>query len=379
MRKFVITMIAVFGVIALGLIILLVSVISSGGLSVSSSYSMANLELVNTSTISMEGIDTLSLDYSSDDIIFYESDTQELILKEYMNISPNEKELTQIKQNGSELRLRGGDRTRQNWMFNHYSGYVEIYLPADYQGSISASTSSGNIESELELHLSTFAASCSSGDIHMNEVSAADISAATTSGNIEFEIAEGNRSFASSSGDIRIHGGNGDTVVSSTSGNITMKENSGELNAAASSGDITIEDANGAKEIETTSGVIKVSDCTGFMKVSASSGDIIISDLGDAGTFESTSGNIRISFTEQLAQSTKDIEADASSGDVELKLPSGLNFEFVAKTSSGDIRTSFDDSLSYQKDGEQASGIIGTNPRFGLDLTTTSGNITVED
>ena len=379
MRRFVISMIAVFGVIALGLVILMVSVINSGGLSISSSYSFANVNLVNTRNLSMEGIEVLSLDYSSDDIIFYESDTPELVLKEYMSITPNEDELTQIKQRGYELRLLGGDRMRQNWIFNHYSGYVEVYLPAGFHGSISASTSSGNIETDLTLNLSEFAAASSSGDIQIHGVYASQISAASTSGNIEFDKAEGQRSFASSSGDIKIMGGNGDTEVSSTSGNITMIENTGELSAEASSGDITIETANGTKEIETTSGEIHLSECSGYLCASSSSGDIIISDLGSAGVFETTSGNIKISFTDELLKNSEDIEAVASSGDVTLKLPLGLNFDFVAKTSSGDIDTFFDDSLSYKKDGDYASGTVGVNPDFHLEIATNSGNITVED
>jgi DUF4097 and DUF4098 domain-containing protein YvlB len=379
MRRFVISMIAVFGVIALGLVILMVSVINSGGFSISSSYSIANVNLVNTRNLSMEGIEVLSLDYSSDDIIFYESDTTELILKEYMSITPNEVELSQIKQSGSELRLLGGDRMRQNWIFNHYSGYVEVYLPSGFHGSISASTSSGNIETDLALNLSEFAADCSSGDIRLNEVYASQISAETSSGNIEFDKAEGERSFSSSSGDIKVRGGNGDTEVSSTSGNIMIVENTGELNAEASSGDITIDTVNGVKEVETTSGEIQLSECSGYLNASSSSGDIIVSDLGGAGVFESTSGNINVTFTDELAENRDDIEAVASSGEVELKLPPGLNFDFVAKTSSGDIDTFFDDDLSYKKDGDYASGTVGVNPVFKLELATTSGNITVED
>ncbi len=379
MRRFVITMIAVFGVIALGLVILMVSVINSGGLSISSSYSIADMNLVSTRNLSMDGIEVLSLDYSSDDIIFYESDTSELVLKEYMNITPNDDELSQIKQSGSALRLRGGDRIRQNWIFNHYRGYVEVYLPSDFHGSISASTTSGNIETDLVLNLSDFATTCSSGDIHFNEVYASQISAATSSGNIEFDMAEGNRSFSSSSGNIKIKGGNGNTEISSTSGNITIINNTGELSAAASSGNITIEAAIGAKEVETTSGEIKLSECSGYLKASSSSGEIVISDLGSGGIFETTSGNIKVSFTEELVKNREDIEAIASSGEVELRLPSGLSFDFEAKTSSGDIDTFFDDSLSYKQDGDHASGTVGADPAFQMKIVTSSGNITVED
>ena len=379
MRKFVISMIAVFGVIMLGLIILMITAISSGGISTHSSFTISHAELVNTSNISMEGIEELTLEYSSDDIFFYESDTSELILMEYMSIAPDENELTRVKQSGSKLRLQGGDRMRRNWIFNYYNGYVEVYLPTNYRGSISASTSSGNIETDLIFTLADFAAACSSGDIYINEVSAAKISAATTSGNIDFNKAEGTRSFASSSGDIRILGGNGDTDVSCTSGNITVHNNTGALNAEASSGDITVKAVVGYKEIETTSGNLQLSDCSGYLKATASSGDTIISDLDGAGSFKSTSGNINVSFTDSLNANNEDIEAVSSSGDVTLKIPGGASFDFEANTSSGDIDTFFDESLSYKKDGDHANGTVGDNPTFRMELETTSGSITVKD
>ncbi len=377
MRKFIISMVAVFGVIALGLIVLMVTIINSSRLSNSSSYSSARVELVSTRNLSMAGIEQLSLEYSSDDIIFYESDTPELILKEYMNITPDEKELTQIKQSGSKLKLRGGERRQQNLMFSYYNGYVEVYLPAAYRGSLSTSTTSGDIDTALVLNLSEFAASSSSGQINFNEVYATQISASATSGDIEFEIAEGTRSFSSSSGSIKIQGGNGDTSVSSTSGDIMINDNKGELKAEASSGNITIKSAMGSKEIETTSGDIRLSKCSGYLKASSSSGEINVTDLDSAGCFESTSGDIYVSFTDELVTNKEDIEAAASSGQIVMKLPSGLRFDFEAKTSSGKIDTFFDDSLSFQKDGDYASGIVGGNPNFQLNISTTSGDISV--
>jgi DUF4097 and DUF4098 domain-containing protein YvlB len=379
MKKFIVAMIAVFGVIVLGLIILMVTIISSGQISVSSPRSFAGVELVNTTSLSLEGVDSLVLDYSSDNIRFYESDSSELILKEYMNITPKEQELTQIRQSGSTLRLQGGDRNWRNWVFQNYNGYVEVYLPTGYNKSIKAVTSSGDIESELSLQLSDLSVSCSSGNIQFEEVIADQINAATSSGNIKFNRAEGDRSFASSSGNIQILGGDGDTNVSSTSGNITIKANTGELKAGASSGDIAIEAVIGSKEIDTTSGRIRLSECKGFTEATASSGDIIITELGGAGRFESTSGNIKVSFTRELSESREDIVASASSGNIVFTLPSGLSFDFVAKTSSGDIKTFFDDSLSFDKHGNTAKGSIGANPSFQMELSTTSGNITVAD
>lgn len=341
MKKFIVSMIAVFGAIAIALILLMTYVIGTGG--TRTSFMNANATLVHTSSYNMDGITNLTLEYSMDDIILYESDTNELKLMEYMSIVPEERELTQVKQTSSGLSLRGGDRIRQSWLFYHYSGYVEVYLPSAYTGRLSASTSSGNIRSDLTLHLSDYNASCSSGDIYFNEVFAKNIDASTSSGNIRFDKAEGSRSFSSSSGDIRILGGDGDSDLSSTSGNITIQGNTGKLSAHASSGDITIKDSSGNKDIETTS------------------------------------GNITVDFTDDASLLNENISANASSGDVTFRLPSGLSFEFNAETSSGEINTYFDNSLNFQKDGDYADGTVGNNPVHRIEISTTSGNITVKD
>ncbi len=377
MKKFIVSIIAVFGAIAIALILLMTYVIGTGG--TRTSFMNANATLVHTSSYNMDGITNLTLEYSMDDIILYESDTNELKLMEYMSIVPEERELTQVKQTSSGLSLRGGDRIRQSWLFYHYSGYVEVYLPSAYTGRLSASTSSGNIRSDLTLHLSDYNASCSSGDIYFNEVFAKNIDASTSSGNIRFDKAEGSRSFSSSSGDIRILGGDGDSDLSSTSGNITIQGNTGKLSAHASSGDITIKDSSGNKDIETTSGVIKLSDCSGFLRVSSSSGDLRILEQAGAGSFETTSGNITVDFTDDASLLNENISANASSGDVTFRLPSGLSFEFNAETSSGEINTYFDNSLNFQKDGDYADGTVGNNPVHRIEISTTSGNITVKD
>ena len=377
MRKFIISMIAVFGVIAIALILLMSYVIGSGG--TGTTFMNANATLVHTSSYTMDGITNLTLEYSMDDIILYESDTNELKLMEYMSIVPEERELTQVKQTGSGLSLRGGDRIRQSWLFYHYSGYVEVYLPSAYTGRLSASTSSGNIRSDLTLNLDDYRAASSSGDIYFNEVFAKNIDASTSSGNIRFDKAEGSRSFSSSSGDIRILGGDGDSDLSSSSGNITIQGNTGKLSAHASSGDITIKDSSGNKDIETTSGFIKLSDCSGFLRASSSSGDIRILELAGAGSFETTSGNITVDFADDASLLNENISANASSGDVTFRLPSELSFEFDAETSSGDINTYFNDSLNFQKDGDYANGTVGSNPAHRIQISTTSGNITVKD
>ena len=379
MRRFIITMVTVFAVITAGLICLMIVAINAGGLRRSGTYFGSNLKLVNTQNVSLDGIQTLTIDYYSDDVTFYEGDTSELILNEYMSYTPGDDDLTRIIKNESKVRLDGRRDNFRGWFFNfNRSSRVEIYLPSDYKGELSVSTSSGNISSDMVFAVKNFKASCSSGDIKLTEVYAGNIDAATSSGNITMDKAEGKRIISATSGDIKILGGEGDTGVSSSSGNITIEASKGSLKAEASSGDITIRNSSGQKDIETTSGQIVITDSDGYTEASASSGDIRINDFSGAGNFETTSGAIKLAYAEDAAAIEEDIIIKASSGDVNLTLPAEAEFNFQAGTSSGDIRTSFDDSLAFDKNDDHASGIIGSNPSFDLKVTTNSGSIHVD-
>ena len=381
MRRFAITLIGVFAVLAVGLICLMVVAIKSGGIrSEWSDIGSSNPVLVNTQNVSLDGIDDLILNYTWDDVVFLTSETEELTLKEYMNFSPGTDDLTQITTTGSRLKLERQRMNINNWFvgINRYSR-VEIYLPSGYGGELAVSTSSGNIESDITFNIKNFKAASTSGDIRLNEINAETVSSSTSSGNITIDKAAGKRSFSSTSGDIQILDGAGDTSAASSSGNITLKNSSGSLKASASSGDIKIENSLGEKDIQTTSGQIIVNDSAGYTEASASSGDIRFTGFDGAGDFDTTSGSINIEYTQNASLLPDDLYMSASSGDLILELPSGFSFDFSAKTSSGDISTPFDDQLTYNKDGDYATGTIGANPSYGLELTTTSGTIRIRN
>ncbi len=381
MRKLMIVLISVFSIIMVGLIVLLVSAIGYGGFPVKTSVSgFSNLKLVNTQNANLEDIEAIVIDYHSEDVEFFTSNTGDLVLKEYMSFPPKEEEFTRITKSGRTLNLKGRADRFNNGIFgvNRYSR-MEIYLPAGYSGALSVSTSSGAIDSDLILILKEFEVSCSSGDIKINEVTAETINASTSSGCITFNKAEGVRDFSSSSGDIEINAGTGDTQVSSSSGSITVENSVGLLKAEASSGDIVIKKSSGKKNIKTTSGEINISDSDGFTKVYASSGDIQITELAGAGDFNTTSGEVMVIFAKDVSLINENIKVKSSSGDVDLMIPQELQFDFQANTSSGDIRTYFNDRLDFDKDEREASGIVGGSPVINLEITTTSGTIEVNN
>lgn len=374
MKRLIVILVSIFTVIALGLICLMVVAVNRGSMWTMNSF--FNLELVNEQTASLNGIDQLYIDYHADDVEFFTSDTDQLVLKEYMSFTPDKDQLTHISQSGSKMKLEGRIRDDINWFFHvNHGSRMEIYLPAEYQGALNTSTSSGNITSSLVLTLSEVQLSATSGNIEMNELTADQLEFTTSSGNITVSKAEGNRQFSAHSGEIEVYGGAGDTTVSTSSGNITIENSLGELEAKTSSGNIRIAESSGEKKLDTTSGNIDVKESDGYTKASASSGNITLSDHAGAGDFKTHSGELELDFTEV----SDSITVDASSGNADITLPSSLQFNFNADTSSGTIRTYFDEKLDFNKNGDHADGTIGSSPSFNLQITTTSGNIDVNE
>lgn len=381
MRKVIIIFIAAFVLIAAGLTFCLIYAINHGGIN-TVSVDESDLQLVNTQNVSMENITSIEIEYSSDDVVFYTSDTDELILKEYKTFIPEEDELSKVTASGNELSIKGG-RYRSNFsiktnFINIKNIYCknEIYLPADYAGKIAVRTSSGNITSNLSFHLSEFKANCNSGNVSLNEVYASSIEAASSSGNITIQKAEGDeRRISSTSGDITVSEGSGESEFESSSGNITVAKASGKLTAEANSGDIRISDSDGDKEIKTSSGNIMIRNSSGIVNISASSGEVEADIPKGAGVISTNSGNITL----ELSEVSDDIELEASSGEVTLVLPEAAGFKFKADTSSGTIRTFFDDKLSFDEDREHASGAVGASSDTDIRINTTSGNINVKD
>ncbi|MDF2872605.1 MAG: hypothetical protein K0R05_4180 [Anaerocolumna sp.] len=379
MRPFFKVLIIVYAAIAIGLIGLLIFLIHTGGIRTNNFSIGGNLKLVNTQSIKLEGIETLKIKYRSDDVVVYASDSDELILKEYMSFTPKEEDLTQITKSGKELSLEG---KRDGWNglvlgFNR-SSRMEIYLPAGYENSLYISTASGNIESDLRLKVRDFAASTASGDIEFNEVTGENLNISSASGSVTFKKAEGNRKLTTSSGDIKVYGGSGKTEISSTSGSIYVENSIGDFEAGTSSGDIKVEGTIGRKEIHSTSGVIILENSEGYIKAYTSSGDIRIRNSNGAGDFHSTSGQIDVEFSKDISSITDNINVETSSGDVTMRVPASLAFEFNASTSSGDINF-FNDQISYSKNNKKATATVGTAPIIQLTVKTTSGEIKINN
>ena len=334
MMKGLVVCFAVLFVAALGIMFY---IIYNGGMSYANLGGKMNLE--NTLTFDMSKVEEVAIKYSSEDVVFYIGDTQELVLKEYMSYKPKERDFSTGYVEDGKVVIEGKKNHFSLFHFGTKSSREEIYLPKSYAGSVTVSTASGNIKSDEVLNLSLFFADTASGDIRMNEIYASSIHAGTASGNINMNLAEGSRDLSTASGNITVLGGAGDT------------------------------------EADTASGNIKLENAQGILELGCASGDIKVMGAAGGGEFETASGNVSLQFDEITAS----IDAQSTSGNVKLQMPQNTAFTLEAATTSGNINTFFDDQLQYNKKGNKASGALNGASDLVISLETTSGNIKVLD
>lgn len=302
----------------------------------------------------------LLFDKNSNEIFFYESDSEKIVIQEYVNWKPSERETTTVEEQNGILTVTG--RRRNTGLiflgFNSRHGYVKVYLPASYQGSLKVSALSGDISADVDLILgekAKFKASTTSGDVDLLKVQAEKADISSVSGELTVQEITGDTSFSTTSGDITVKKVTGDMKFSTTSGEIEVLQGQGSCKAGTVSGDVQLSALQGSFDISTTSGAVEVYGNIGGGEVSTVSGDI------------------RLAFD---ALQT-DLDISSTSGEVQIYLPEDTSIDFDASTTSGGISTFFDPSLSFNKKGNKASGVYGSGTPLRVEVDTTSGDVTV--
>lgn len=362
------------------------------------------MRLVLEKEVSLDGIDSIDIvyDMNSNDVFFYEAEGDTLQVKEYVNYEAGEGEISTVGVNGSTLEIRGKRRSAHmvrmfGFGYNSGYGYTEIWLPVSYKGALTVKTASGDIRSDMDIALDAdFAASSSSGDMTLKEVSAAGVALAATSGNVNGAAlcaadGSGRIKIETSSGDVRIKTLTGNTTIETTSGYINADTVSGAFEGSSSSGDITVETVDGNAKASATSGYIKIKGGSGTRNISTSSGDVLLEETQEVFEVRTTSGEVTIKADKgsgsistssgdvrlTLPALTGNLEIHTTSGEVELGLAADAALDFEADTASGDIDTFFDDSLSFSKKGNSAKGTVGSAPLQKVDIETSSGDVRI--
>ena len=173
-------------------------------------------------------------------------------------------------------------------------------------------------------------------------------------GNVKAEISTKKLDASSTSGDMEIRrdGDIRSAVLGSTSGNITF--------TAASAENVDMKSTSGGLNITLSGNVTK-------LHLDSTSGTIL-ADLAsaDKAEFDSTSGNMDVTL-----QSFKDLDLDATSGNITLKLPNAPGFTLDLDAKPGN----FSNSLAMEKSG---SKYTYGNGSARLRIETTSGDIRIE-
>jgi hypothetical protein len=310
-------------------------------LNISTAFSGAIMDakLVNEQELSLENIDTVTVRYRSENITLYKSNTDLLVIKEYMSVN-NSGYYARIANSGNELIIEAGRRP-----LGRFYGYVDVYIPESNK-NISIRTSSGDILAAGEYIALSIKMESSSGNITVNTVAADRADFTASSGDIKANtITAGRAGFTASSGSIRGGKINGNAAIVTNSGDIVFGGIDGNVSAESSSGRIELGMVNGTVSVKSSSGGVR---CT-------------------------------------TAENAGDISITTSSGNVVLNIPKDFMFNFFSRSSSGSLRTPFPEKLFIPvSDRGSVQGVIGSGNTSenqnlkNVNIKTSSGSISVE-
>lgn len=308
--------------------------------------SIGTAKLVKEQTIEAEGCKEIIIKNSKNafSVFLYKGNSNEIVLKEYMSFEPEESDYAKVENSGRKIEITGAKLTGfEGFRSISYKGYMEVYMPKDFSGSLMVSTVSG----EIKL----------SEDISFTELDAASVSGKISFCDLDIEKSV---AFSSVSGAISIGEVSAESFdASTTSGSINVEGLKAErIDAASVSGSINIRNAEGKFSLGTTSGKIALTDGTTLY-----------------GKANSVSGSIQIE-TDELAG---DIKLSTTSGFVKLSIPEDARFSFDASSTSGNVSTFFNDKLSFNKRKTKAEGKVGADPEYEIEINTVSGSIKVTD
>ncbi len=180
---------------------------------------------------------------------------------------------------------------------------VTIYLPGAEYGSLSVTTTSGDVEVSRQLTFASVTLNSTSGDHEISANVNGNVSCTTTSGDIELSGRIGGlAALSTSSGDVELNNLQASGLdIKTTSGDVDLERVNvaGEARIETTSGDIELEHSDAASlMLSTTSGKIEGSLASGKnFNVSSSSGRIRVPASDPAGgscMIKTVSGNVEL-------------------------------------------------------------------------------------
>lgn len=293
---------------------------------------------------SIDKIEQLNVATSSIDINFIPEERSDIKVHYYGNVTAsNENAIPKLITNleASSLNIK---TEQQSVGINFgYNGNLklDIYIPSNYNKSISTGTTSGNIDIK-SLNLTNLICTTTSGSSNILNISSNELKCASASGKLNIT---GNNAFKT-------------VNLSSASGNTHIENLTSDSFAHVStSGDITA-DALYSK-------ASKLQSSSGKSSISKFAGDL---------NCNSTSGNVSVQYDKEFSNN---INITSSSGKIDIKLTQNPEFYLNAKSVSGNISCNFPIALNNSsKDKHTLEGIV-KNSNNKILINTTTGNISI--
>lgn len=331
-------------------------------------------KLIRTQNKSLSGVKEINIKGENCDVFFKQSDSSEIVIKEY-GTKQYKNAYLKIDVNNGTLNIEAERDFSRSWLvFGNRYRYFEVYLPQEYKRQMAVETSSGDINAKMDLELSDFSAQASSGYAYLSGIKAKTVSLYANSGdiNVKNAIICEKLDVNTSSGYIKFDTVKADEIIlASNSGDINAKVLDGMKQIKSSSGYINVKSSINDMDCYSSSGDISVREHSGKMNVESTSGYIDIYDINGSGSAQTSSGDITLKF----ADLKDNINIDTTSGYVECSLPADETFEFSGNTNSGELNTYFDDMISFNKNGNKAKGMVGENTSYKVEVNTSSGDI----
>lgn len=289
---------------------ILLSAVILSGCSVASDYREAD-----ALSYSVEDVSAIKIAYGAGDVRFFRSDGDQLILKEYMTVV-KDRYRAKVESGDGTIGIKEGSKP----LFGGFSRYAEIYLPDNFKGELTVTTSHGEINcSDIQLNLSALRFDTSAGAVRLSNVEADSVYLSTTHGNMYL----------------------------------------GELTAET----VRLETTHGSVECEALRGNTTYTTTHGSFRVKHAEG---------CGSFTvNNTGDLQIDFAEVKGN----ISFYNKNGNIKVALPEQFDFTFSATTKNGSVRTSFQSALTV--DGKSFYGNVGENPAFRVSAQTVNGAIEV--
>jgi hypothetical protein len=211
----------------------------------------------------------------------------------------------------------------------------------------------------------------------------------TSGGNIGLSGLSGVQHFRTSGGNVDVKGVTGKITGKTSGGNIFLSQSNDAIDLRTSGGNIEANHCTGTIKLITSGGNLTLSSLDGTITAETSGGNLEADDIKGALTGSTSGGNLHLSGLSCNLEATDNggtvevemkelknyVNIDGSSGNVELKLPSGKGIDF--KLSADEISTG---SLTNFNGSKKEHSLIGKLNGGGtqVNIDAPDGKINVE-